>query len=113
MPMIVTSGVLRVQNTFGCVIVRRGASRIRVGCSLEQDLADVAYQLREARFAESLLNGVVRGVEDWTETSFHRAGHHASVMTLAPLRKNSVLSLNPLALLTDAFPHCLSSAPHT
>jgi hypothetical protein len=27
-PMIVASGVLRVQNTLGCVIVRRGASRL-------------------------------------------------------------------------------------
>src|SRR5260370_42046882 len=28
MPIVVTSGVLRVQNTLGCVIVRRGASRL-------------------------------------------------------------------------------------
>src|SRR5215470_1383519 len=38
---------------------------------LDKILADVAYQLREARLAESLLNGVVRGVEDRTELSFH------------------------------------------
>jgi len=29
------------------------------------NVADAAYQLSETRFAESLLNGVVRSVEDW------------------------------------------------
>src|SRR5262245_53771842 len=76
---------------------------IRVGYSCGQNLADVAHQRREAGFAESLLNGVVRGVEDWAKPSFHRAGHHASVMHLAALRKNSVLALNRLVDLTDCY----------
>src|SRR5260370_41007124 len=73
------------------------------GYSFGQNLADVAYQLREARFAESLLNGVVRGVEDWAKPSFHRAGHHASVMHLAALRKNAVLAFNRLVDLTERY----------
>ena len=69
----------------------------------QKKLADVSNQLREARFAESLLNGVVRSVEDWANLSFHRAGHHASVMYLAALRKNSVLALNRLVDLTKCY----------
>ena len=45
-------------------------------------VAAAAYQLRETRCAESLLNGVVRCVEDWAKPAFHRAGHHASIMHL-------------------------------
>src|ERR1700752_1143863 len=41
MPMMVTSGVLSVQNTLGCVIVRRGASRLS-GLTI----ADCAQKLR-------------------------------------------------------------------
>jgi len=55
-----------------------------------------AYQLREARLAESLLNRVVSSVEDWAKSSFHRAGHHASLMHLAAHRKNSALAFTAL-----------------
>src|SRR5215475_13047451 len=47
-----------------------------------KSLADATYQIRETRFPESLLNRVVRCVEDWPKPSFHRAGHHASLMHL-------------------------------
>jgi len=59
-------------------------------------LADAGDQFRETRFAEGLLNGVVRGVEDWTETSFHRAGHRTFLMHLAAHRKNAALAFDPL-----------------
>jgi hypothetical protein len=53
-----------------------------VSVTFRANVADAAYQLRETRFAESLLNGVVRSVEDWAKPSFHRAGHHAPLMHL-------------------------------
>ena len=37
------------------------------------NLAAAAYQLGETRFAESLFNGVIRGVEDWAKPAFHLA----------------------------------------
>src|SRR5262245_66375402 len=70
------------------------------------NLADAAYQLRQTRFAESLLNGVVRRVEDWAKPSFHRAGHHASLMHLAAHRKNSALAFNRLVDLTECYARC-------
>src|SRR6516225_825488 len=66
-------------------------------------------QLREARFAESLLNGVVRSVEDWAKPSFHRAGHHASVVHLAAHRKNSALAFDRLVDLTERNARCRAS----
>jgi len=66
---------------------------------------------RETRFAESLLNGVVRSVEDWPKPSFHRAGHHASLMHLAAHRKNSGLAFNRLVDLTECYARC--RAPET
>ena len=66
-------------------------------------------QLREARFAESLLNGVVRSVEDWAKPSFHRAGHHASVVDLAAHRKYSALAFNRLVDLTECNARCRAS----
>src|SRR5260370_3764472 len=77
--------------------------------SLQVNLADATYQLRETRFAESLLNGVVRSVEDWPKPSFHRAGHHASLMHLAAHRKNSALAFNRLVNLTDGNARCRAS----
>src|SRR5262249_29264056 len=52
-----------------------------VSATLRGNVA-AAYQLRETRGAESLLNGVVRGVEDWAKPACHRASHHASLMHL-------------------------------
>src|SRR6516225_2995511 len=63
-------------------------------------------QLREARFAESLLNGVVRSVEDWAKPSFHRAGHHAALVYLAAHRKNSVLAFDRLVDLPECYARC-------
>ena len=74
-----------------------------------QFLADAAYHLRETRFAESLLNGIVRGVEDWAKPSFHRAGHHASVVHLAAHRKYSALAFNRLVDLTECNARCRAS----
>src|SRR5262245_57339373 len=73
------------------------------------NLADAAYQLRQTRFAESLLNGVVRSVEDWAKPSFHRAGHHASVVHLAAHRKYSALAFNRLVDLTERNARCRAS----
>jgi len=73
---------------------------------LRVNLADATYQLRETRFAESLLNGVVRSVEDWPKPSFHRAGHHASLMHMAAHRKNSGLAFNRLVDLTECYARC-------
>src|SRR6266478_1187136 len=72
-------------------------------------LADAAYHLCETRFAESLLNGVVRSVEDWAKPSFHRIGHHASLMHLATHRKNSALAFNRLVDLTEGNARCRAS----
>src|SRR5438876_2469774 len=72
-------------------------------------LADAAYHLCETRFAESLLNGVVRSVEDWAKPSFHRAGHRASVMHLAAHRKNSALAFHRLVDLTECYARCPES----
>src|SRR5262249_4827408 len=69
-------------------------------------LFDAAYQLRETRFAESLLDGVVRSVEDGAKPSFHRAGHHAFLMHLAAHRKNSALAFNRLVDLTERYARC-------
>src|SRR6516225_11801518 len=79
---------------------------VRVCYSFGQNLADAAYQLRETRFAESLLNGVVRSVEDWAEPSFHRAGHPASFMHPAAHRKNSALAFDRLVDLTERYARC-------
>src|SRR6266567_799076 len=73
---------------------------------MTKNLADPAYQLREARLAESLLNRVVSSVEDWAKPSFHRAGHHASFMHLAAHRKNSALAFNRLVDLTESYARC-------
>src|SRR5262245_65741000 len=70
------------------------------------NLADAAYQLRQTRFAESLLNRIIRFVEDWAKPSFHRAGHHASLMHLAAHRKNSALAFNCLVDLTECYARC-------
>src|SRR5262249_13155628 len=72
-------------------------------------LANAAHQLRETRFAESLLDGVVRGVEDWAKPSFHRAGHHASLMHLAAHRKDSALAFNRLVDLAERDAGCAVS----
>jgi hypothetical protein len=40
---------------------------------LRGNLAAAGYQLGETRFAESLLNGVVRGVEDSAQPAFQGA----------------------------------------
>src|SRR5260370_41213834 len=64
-------------------------------------LCDAGAEYRETRFAEGLRNGVVRGVEDWTETSFHRAGHRTFPMHLAAHRKNAALAFDPLVDLTE------------
>src|SRR5215470_6654886 len=53
-----------------------------VSATFPRNVAAAAYQLRETRCAESLLNGVVRCVEDWVKPACHRAGHHASLMHL-------------------------------
>src|SRR5499427_9673990 len=53
-----------------------------VAATFRGNVAAAAYQLRETRCAERLLNGVVRCVEDWTKPACHRAGHHASLMHL-------------------------------
>src|SRR5262249_49487870 len=58
--------------------------------------ASLPIVVAPTRFAESLLNGVVRSVEDWPKPSFHRAGHHASLMHLAAHRNNSDLAFNRL-----------------
>src|SRR5260370_514594 len=79
--------------------------------SLQVNLADATYQLRATRFAETLLNGVVRSVEDWPKPSFHRAGHHASLMHMAAHRKNSGLAFNHLVALTECYARC--RAPDT
>src|SRR6266404_877822 len=76
---------------------------------MAKNLADAAYQLRKARLAESLLNRVVSSVEDWTEPSFHRAGHHASLMHMAAHRKNSALAFNRLVDLTECYARCRAS----
>src|SRR4029077_14749381 len=73
------------------------------------NLADAAYQLRETRFAESLLNGVVRSVEDWAKPSFHRTGHHASLMHLAAHGKKAGLAFNRLVDLTEGNARCRAS----
>ena len=73
------------------------------------NLADAAYQLRETRFAESPLNGVVRSVEDWAKPLFHRASHRAFVMHLATHRKNSALAFNRLVDLTECYARCPES----
>ena len=73
---------------------------------MAKNLADAAYQLRKARLAESLLNRVVSSVEDWAKPSFHRAGHHASLMHLAAHRKNSALAFNRLVDLTESYARC-------
>src|SRR5437879_5786782 len=78
-----------------------------------QNLADAPYQVREARFAESLLNGVVRSVEDWAKPSFHRAGHHTSLMHLAAHRKNSALAFDRLVDLTESNARCRVSETDT
>src|SRR5262249_53596105 len=70
------------------------------------NLADAAYQFHKTRFAESLLNGVVRSVEDWAKLSFHRAGHHASIMHLAAHRKDFALAFNRLVDLTECNARC-------
>ena len=80
---------------------------------MAKNLADAAYQLREARFAESLLNGVVRSVEDWAKPSFHRAGHHTSLMHLAAHRKNSALAFDRLVDLTESNARCRVSETDT
>src|SRR5213593_4503335 len=77
-----------------------------VSATFRGNVAAAAYQLRETRFAESLLNGVVRSVEDWAKPSFHRAGHHASIMHLAAHRKNSALAFNRLVDLTECYARC-------
>ena len=41
--------------------------------ALRGKLAAAAYQLGETRFAEGLLKGVVRAVEDWAKPVFYRA----------------------------------------
>jgi transposase len=51
------------------MIIERSAPGIEVEL-VGGRLADAAYQLRETRFAESLLNGVVRSVEDWATARF-------------------------------------------
>ena len=76
---------------------------------MAKNLADAAYQLRKARLAESLLNRVVSSVEDWAKPSFHRAGHHASLMHLAAHRKNSALAFNRLVDLTECYARCRAS----
>src|ERR1044071_6048469 len=81
---------------------------VRVGDS-SRKLADVAYELRETRFAESLLNGTVSNVEDSAKPSFHRAGHHASLMHLAAHRKTSAPAFNRLVDLTDCYARCRAS----
>src|SRR5215468_613277 len=53
-----------------------------VAATFRGNVAAAAYQLRATRCAESLLNGVVRCVEDWAKPACHRAGHHASLMHL-------------------------------
>src|SRR5258706_6012400 len=107
-PCLFSSGLFMVTFLDSCnfVFIFNFPFHIRVGYSFGQNLTDVAYQLREARFAESLLNGVVRGVEDWTETSFHRAGHHASVMHLAAQGKNAGLAFDRLVDLTECYARC-------
>jgi hypothetical protein len=40
---------------------------VSLSAALRGNLAAAAYQLGETRFAESLLNSVVRGVEDWAK----------------------------------------------
>jgi hypothetical protein len=84
-----------------------------VSVTVRANLADVAYQLRETRFAESLLNGVVRSVEDWAKPSFHRAGHHASLTHPAAHRKNTPLAFNRLVDLTDCYGRCRVSETDT
>src|SRR5262245_22498709 len=71
--------------------------------------ADAAYQLCQTRFAESLLNGVARSVEDWAKPSFHRAGHHATVVHLAAHRKYSALAFNRLVVLAECNARCRAS----
>ena len=80
-----------------------------VSVTFRRNLADAAYQLRETRFAESLLNGVFRSVEDWAKPSFHRADHHASLMHLAAHRKNSDLAFDRLVDLTECYARCRAS----
>jgi hypothetical protein len=46
---------------------------VSLSAALRGNLAAAAYQLGETRFAESLLNSVVRGVEDWAKPAIHRA----------------------------------------
>ena len=70
---------------------------------------DAAYQLRQTRFAESLLNGVARSVEDWAKPSFHRACHNASVVHLAAHRKYSALAFNRFVDLTECNARCRAS----
>src|SRR6266478_2643101 len=70
------------------------------------NLTDAAYQLRETRSAEGLLNGVVRSVEDWPKPSFHCAGNHATLMHLAAHRKNSALAFNRLVDLIECYARC-------
>jgi len=43
---------------------------------------------------------------DWAKLSFHRAGHHASLMHLAAHRKNSALAFNRLVDLTECYARC-------
>ena len=74
-----------------------------VSVTVLANVADAAYQLSETRFAESLLNGVFRSVEDWAKPSFRRADHHASLMHLAAHRKDSALAFNRLVDLTECY----------
>src|SRR6266478_4453498 len=76
-------------------------------------LADAAYHLRETRFAESLLNGVGRSVEDWAKPSFHRAGNYASLTHVAAHRKNTALAFNRLVDLTECYARCRVSETDT
>src|SRR5258708_18093268 len=72
----------------------------------QSNLADAGDQFLETRFAESLLNGVVRSVEDWAEPSFHRAGHRASIMHLAAHGENAGLAFNRLVDLAECYARC-------
>src|SRR5262245_9106310 len=70
-----------------------------VSATLRGTVAAAAYQLRATRCTESLLNGVVRCVEDWVKPALHRAGHHASLMPLG--REDLQTGQRNVALFAD------------
>src|SRR5882724_6200336 len=85
---------------------------IRISYIFRQNSTDSTHQLRETRFAESLLHSIVRSVKDWAEPLFHRAGYRASFVHLAAHGKNTRLAFNRLVDLTKRYARCRALETH-